>query len=79
MSQAPHTDEGVIIHLERLNNSMNGNPRFAITLDNGNTYTTVADGFIGYQLQNSMFIGPTVRLLIKRVNRSFRAYDVSII
>ena len=75
----PVTDEGVIIKLERIKNSTNGNPRFVITLDNGNSYTTVADGFIGYQLQNSEWIGPTVRLLIKRVNRSFRVYDISVI
>jgi hypothetical protein len=73
------SDEGVITKLERLKNSINGNPRFLVTLDNGNTYTTVADGFIGYQLQTSEFIGPTVRLLIKRVNRSYRVFDVSVI
>lgn len=79
MTQAPLADEGVITKLERLRNSINGNPRFLITLDNGNTYTTVADGFIGYQLQTSEFIGPTVRLLIKRVNRSYRVFDISVI
>jgi len=79
MAQTPCTDEGVILKLERLKNSVNGNPRFSITLDNGNSYQTIADGFIGYQLQTSEFIGPTVRLLIKRVNRSFRVYDISVI
>lgn len=79
MPKEPMSDEGVIKKLERLPNSTNGNPRYAITLDNGNTYVTVGDGFIGYQIQNSEFVGPTVRLLIKRVNRAFRAYDISII
>lgn len=79
MVKEPMADEGVITNLERLKNSINGNPRYAITLDNGNRYVTVADGWIGYQLQSSVFVGPTVRLLIRRVNRSFRVYDISII
>lgn len=79
MSREPITDEGVIKELKRLTNSLNGNPRYLITLENGNSYTTVADGFIGFQLQNSEFVGPTVRLLIRRVGRSFRVYDISII
>lgn len=73
-----YTDEGVIKHLERLPNSLNGNPRFKITMENGNTHITKADGFIGLQLQDPAFIGPTVRLLIKRTGRAFRATDISI-
>lgn len=73
-----YTDEGVIKHLERLPNSLNGNPRFKIIMENGNTHITKADGFIGYQIQNSEFIGPTVRLVISRVGRAFRVTDISI-
>lgn len=74
-----HTDEGVLVSSVRLPNSFNGNPRYTLTLDNGNSYDTKADGFIGYQLQNYKYEGCTVRLLIERQNRNFVVWDISVI
>lgn len=32
-----------VVKLERLQNSTNGNPKYAVTLENGKTYKTAAD------------------------------------
>lgn len=32
-----------VVKLERLHNSTNGNPKYAVTLENGKTYKTAAD------------------------------------
>lgn len=75
----PPADEGTITELRRLSNSINGNPRYLIKLDNGNEYITKSDGSIGYELQNYNFEGCTVRLLLVRVNRAFRVWDISVV
>jgi hypothetical protein len=71
-----NTDEGVLTDIKRLPNSLNGNPRYALTLDNGNHYNTRADGQVGFDLQNYQFEGCTVRLLI---NGRGTVFDISVI
>lgn len=76
MSKIPHTDEGVITYIERINNSVNGNPNFRIHLDNGNVYRTSSDSSVVYEINNPEFQGPTVRLWLTEAHR---IWDISVI
>jgi len=76
MAQAPNTDEGVITHLERLNNSVNGNPAWRVHLDNGNVYRTQSDSSVSYEIDNGTYRGVTVRLLLTKAHR---IWDISVI
>lgn len=76
MAQAAHTDEGVITHLERLNNSVNGNPAYRVHLDNGNVYRTQSDSSVAYEINNGSYRGVTVRLLLTKAHR---IWDISVI
>jgi len=71
-----NTDEGVITHLERLNNSINGNPAYRVTLDNGNSYRTQSDSSVSYEINNGTYRDVTVRLLLTKARR---IYDISVI
>ncbi len=71
-----HTDEGVITHLERLNNSSNGNPAWRVHLDNGNVYRTKSDSSVSYEINNDTYRGVTVRLLLTEAHR---IWDISVI
>jgi hypothetical protein len=73
--QSP-TDEGVITHLERLNNSINGNPAYRVTLDNGNSYRTQSDSSVSYEINNGTYRDATVRLLLTKAHR---IYDISVV
>jgi hypothetical protein len=74
--KAHHTDEGVITHIERIGTSTLGNPTFRVHLDNGNTYRTKSNSSVAYEIQNSDFRGPTVRLLLTEAHR---IWDISVI
>lgn len=76
MPQAPNTDEGVITHIERLNNSVNGNPAYRVHLDNGNVYRTQSDSSVAYEINNGTYRGVTVRLLLTKAHR---IWDISVI
>lgn len=41
-----------IVRLERLTNSANGNPRYAVTFNNGTEATTQADASLNYGITN---------------------------
>lgn len=71
-----HTDEGVITHIERINMSTNGNPNYRVHLDNGNVYRTSSDSGVVYEIDNVVFRGVTVRLLLTKANR---IWDISVI
>lgn len=73
---APNTDEGVITHIERLNNSVNGNPAYRVHLDNGNVYRTKSDASVSYGINNGSYRGVTVRLLLTEAHR---IWDISVI
>lgn len=72
----PHTDEGVITHIERIGMSVNGNPNYRVHLDNGNVYRTSSDSSVVYEIDNAAFRGVTVRLLLTKANR---IWDISVI
>ena len=55
-----------ITHIERLNNSVNGNPRFEITFSDGSTHRTQSDASISYSITNKEFRGPINVWLSKR-------------
>lgn len=44
-----------ITRYERLTNTVNGNPRFRITFDNAETYTTQSDTGWVYECQNPQY------------------------
>jgi hypothetical protein len=46
-----------ITHLERLHNSVNGNPRFRITFDDGSTHLLSSDASLGYCITNTEYRG----------------------
>jgi hypothetical protein len=73
---AEHTDEGVITHIERLDNSPSGNPAYRVHLDNGNVYRTQSNASVAYEIDNPVFRGVTVRLLLTKAHR---IWDVSVI
>ena len=41
-----------IVSVTRLNNSVNGNPRFMLELDNGREYMTSSDASCSYEVDN---------------------------
>lgn len=43
--------------LERLKNSVNGNPRYRVTFNDGTKFLTAPDASIGYTIGNSEFDG----------------------
>ena len=69
-------DEGVIESIERINNSVNGNPNFRVHLDNGNVYRTSSDSSVVYEINNPVYRGVTVRLLLTEAHR---IWDISVI
>ena len=69
LSKQP-TDMGVISGITRLKNSRNGNPRWEVTLDNGNTYITMSDGYVGYEIDNVDYRGVTVELALTKATRT---------
>lgn len=71
-----HADEGVITHIERIGMSVNGNPNFRIHLDNGNVYRTSSDSSVVYEINNPVYKGVTVRLLLTEAQR---IWDISVI
>lgn len=71
-----HADEGVITHIERIGMSVNGNPNFRVHLDNGNVYRTSSDSSVVYEINNPVYKGVTVRLLLTEAQR---IWDISVI
>ena len=55
-----------ITHLERLNNSVNGNPAFMVTFDDGTSHRTQSDASVSYEIQNPEFRGLVHVWLSKR-------------
>jgi hypothetical protein len=76
MARAPHTDEGVIQDVERLGYTTLGNSRFRVHMDNGNVYTTKSNSNAAQDLDNGMYRGVTVRLLLTEAHR---IWDISVI
>lgn len=71
-----HADEGVITHIERIGMSVNGNPNYRVHLDNGNVYRTSSDSSVVYEINNPVYKGVTVRLLLTEHQR---IWDISVI
>ena len=57
---AENTSQRVTIHrINRLRNSVNGNPRFSLFTDRGR-FVTKADGMVGFEVQNLPTLPVTV-------------------
>lgn len=68
-----HEVTGRIVNIDRLRNSTNGNPRFAITLEFvtlgtiSQTWNTATDHAFGYEIGNPGFrVGSEVTITVKR-------------
>lgn len=46
-----------VTHLQRLSNSVNGNPRYRVAFDNGQVYVTMSDASFCYGIDNSEMRG----------------------
>ena len=62
MARKSVTYTQTIDRLERLNNSVNGNPRFRIYFTDGQTAVTQSDASIAYGLENRENIGVPVKV-----------------
>lgn len=69
-------ETGILTHIERKRNSINGNPRYAVSIDAGghwsDTYLTQVDGSVGYEVTNFKR-GSKVTLTIKGKRESIVA------
>lgn len=54
---------GTLTNIERLGSSTNGNPRYAVTLNDSDTYRTLIDGSVGYEVTNHR-VGSPVALTL---------------
>jgi hypothetical protein len=66
------TDQGVITKLEKLLGSFS----WRVTLDNGNSYQTVPNSMVSYEIDNSVYRGVTVQLSL---TDRFRVFDITVI
>ncbi len=77
MSASPFTDHttvATISWVERLNNSVNGNPRFRLHLDDATSVLTQSDASVNYDVGNLSYhkmIGVPVKLTLTRAGRVF--------
>jgi hypothetical protein len=55
MTGAESTVVDTITNLERLNNSVNGNPRWRVLLANAGPKTTAPDAQVGHVIENSEY------------------------
>lgn len=73
---ADYAAEGVITHLERLNNSTMGNPAWRVHLDDGSVYRTQSNASVSYEINNRTYRGVKVRLLLTKAHR---IWDISVL
>lgn len=73
MPRKDTTIEGTIYSTERLDNSVNGNPRYRIAFDTGEGslehYVTMSDASAGYDVQNHFITKGRVRLTLTPAGR----------
>lgn len=71
-----------IFKVERLNNSVNGNPAYRVTFDLGNqeleTYRTQSDSSISYSIQNQEYRDVMVEVYLTRANRIYHIAPTNI-
>jgi hypothetical protein len=58
-----------IDYLERLNNSVNGNPRFRVHFEDGSTAETQTDNALNYGLENPENFGADVAVTFTKAGR----------
>jgi len=55
-----------VTHLRRMNNSVNGNPRYEVSFDNGRTLTTSSDHSFVYGIEG---LKGDVQVFVSKANR----------
>lgn len=71
------TVTGAIVATDRLRNSVNGNPRFRVHLDNGETYQTSTDSAVSYDIDNLARSRKRVTFLLTRAGRIWGYRDAN--
>lgn len=66
----------IIDHLERLNNSVNGNPRYRVHFTDGTSALTQSDAAVSYGIGNPEFRGVPVEFKLSRAGRIWDATPV---
>lgn len=69
MARGETTAIKTITRAERLNNSVNGNPRYRLHFDDATTALTQSDSACAYELQNHAMIGGTFEFTLTRAGR----------
>lgn len=57
-----------VVAIERKRSSVNGNPRFLVTFDNGQSLPTQVDGSVGYSISNPEHKGTRQDVWVERGN-----------
>lgn len=60
---------GRIAGMYRLNNSVNGNPRFAVSIEGHGAYVTSSDAALSYEIENLQRSGDVVEWTLTRAGR----------
>jgi len=70
MSAGDRVRTGLVIeYLERLNNSVNGNPRYRVHFTDATVADTQSDASFNYEIDNSEFRGVPLRVTFTRAGR----------
>ena len=55
-----------IARLERMRSSHNGNPKFRVIFDNGQSYETKTDAMVGYKI-SEYYVGREVKVTLQPI------------
>jgi hypothetical protein len=69
MAAKYNTVDGTIVRIDHAGTSVNGNPRYRLTLDGGAVMQTQSDAAINYGIQNPEYRNVPVTLVTTRAGR----------
>jgi C4-type Zn-finger protein len=73
MKQSPNLENVRVTRTYRLQNSVNGNPRFTVLLEDqhghSDLYTTSSDAAVGYEISNYLNSGERLNVWLTRAGR----------
>jgi hypothetical protein len=78
MARGETTVVKTIIRAERLNNSVNGNPRYRLYFADGSAHTTQSDSACTYDVENLAKHGATLELTLTRAGRVCRITNFAV-
>lgn len=69
MSRTVEKITGRIVGVERLNNSVNGNPRFRVDIEGHGWYMTSSDASVSYSIENFRRTGDVIEWTLTHAGR----------